>query len=170
VILVACGGGSLTVSEYAAQAEGLVAEMEARFASLDAEWYSQAPSAERARSYWDRRLAVRTVFLESIEALEPPAEIADLHAVALDVFSRITEADKALAARVATYETVTEHRQWADTPEAQALVAVLDEVFAFCRAIQAEFDATEKRESLQDVAWLPPEMKEIVKVAFGCPP
>jgi hypothetical protein len=57
-----------------------------------------------------------------------------------------------------------------NTAEGQAAEAVLEEVFAFCRASQAEFDATEERESLEDVPWLPPEMTEIVKVAFGCPP
>ena len=57
-----------------------------------------------------------------------------------------------------------------DTPEGQAADAVLEEVFAFCRASQAEFDATEDREALEDAAWVPSEMKEVVKVAFGCPP
>jgi len=170
VILVACGGGSLTVSEYAAQAEELVATLEARFESLDTEWESQAPTLRGARSYWEGRLAVRAEFLEGVRALEPPDELADIHAAALDVFSRITTADEALAARVATFETVTEHWQWVDTPEGQASLAVLEEVFALCRATQAEFDATEERESLEDVPWIPPELKEVVKVAFGCPP
>jgi hypothetical protein len=65
---------------------------------------------------------------------------------------------------------VTEHWQWVETPEGQAADAVLEEVFAFCRASQAEFDATEVREALEDAAWVPSEMKEVVKVAFGCPP
>ncbi|MGB5168918.1 MAG: hypothetical protein WBP49_11000 [Acidimicrobiia bacterium] len=37
-VLGACGGGTLTPSEYAEQAERLVAEMTAQFVSLDAEW------------------------------------------------------------------------------------------------------------------------------------
>ena len=39
-ILAACGGGTLTVSEYAAEVEQLVAEMEAEFAT-------KHPAAER---------------------------------------------------------------------------------------------------------------------------
>ena len=66
-------------------------------------------------------------------------------------------------------ETVTEHWQWVETPEGQAAEAVLEDVYAFCRASQAEFDATGEREPLADVPWVPPEMKEIVSVAFGCP-
>lgn len=170
VILVACGDGSPTVSEYAAQVEDLVAEMEAQFESLDAQWEAESPNLDGARRYWVRRLAIRADFLEGIEALDPPEGVADQHAAAIDVFSRITAADQALAARVATYENVTEHWQWVETPEGRAADAVLEEVFAFCRASQAEFDATAERESLEDAPWIPAEMREVVRVAFGCPP
>ena len=170
LLLVACGGNSLTVSEYAAEAEDLVAAMGSQFASLDREWEAQPPTAEGARDYWRRRLAIRAEFLDGVEDLDPPDAVADQHAAALDVFTRITEADEALADRVATFETVTEHWQWVDTPEGRAADAVLEEVYAFCRASQAEYDATGDREPLEDVGWIPGEMSEVVKVAFGCPP
>lgn len=170
MILTACGGGSLSVSEYAAEAERLVAVMEADFESLDNGWESQAPSVEGARRYWAGRLKVRADFLEGVRDLDPPDAVAEQHVAALDVFGRITAADEALADRVATLETITDHWQWVDTPEGQRAEAVLEEVFAFCRASQAEFDATEEREALVDVPWLPSEMTEVVSVAFGCPP
>jgi len=169
LILVGCGRGTLTVSEYAAAAEDLVAVMETQFESLDTDWESQTPTAEGAQRYWTRRLAIRAEFLEGVRALDPPDEVVDQHTAAIDVFTRITAADEALAARVATLDTVTEHWQWVETPEGQAAEAVLEEVYAFCRASQAEFDATGAREPLTDVPWVPPEMKEIVRVAFGCP-
>jgi hypothetical protein len=115
-------------------------------------------------------LAIREEFLDGVEALHPPDEVADQHAAALDVFTRITEADQALAARVATFEEVTDHWQWIDTPEGRAADAVLEEVYAFCRASQEEYDATAQREPFSDTPWMPAAMDEIVKVAFGCPP
>lgn len=169
LILTSCGG-NLTLSEYAAQAEDLVAEMESDFASLDREWESQDPSVEGALRYWDGRLDVRAEFLAGVEALDPPEAVADQHAAALDVFGRITAADEDLAERVATFETVAEHWQWVDTPEGLAADELLEEVFAFCRASQAEYDATKDREGLKDVPWIPSEMSEVVSVAFGCPP
>jgi hypothetical protein len=168
--LAACGGGSLTISEYAAEAESLVAEMEGNFAGLDAAWESEAPSVERATEYWEGRLAVRHEFLESIQALDPPEAIAEQHTAALDVFARITTADEALAARVAEFDAITEHWQWVDTPEGEAADAILEEVFVFCRASQADYDATKDRAPLRDVPWIPSEMSEVVSVAFGCPP
>jgi hypothetical protein len=169
-VLGACGGGTLTLSEYAAEAEALVAAMEARFEALDAEWESQTPTRDGALAYWDGRLDIRTDFLDGVRALRPPEAVADQHDAALDIFTRITEADEALAARVATFDTVTEHWEWVDTPEGRAAEAVLEEVWAFCRSSQAEYDATETGEALEDQPWVPGEMTEVVKVAFGCPP
>ncbi len=169
LFIPACGGGSLTVSEYAAEVERLVAEMQSRFAALDGEWESQPPTLEGATAYWEGRLDIREDFLDGVEALDPPEVVQDQHDMALDLFGRITAADEALAARVATFDTITDHWEWVDTPEGRASDAVLADVYEFCRSSQAEYDSTEERESLEEVDWLPADMKEVVKVAFGCP-
>lgn len=168
--VAACGGRTLTLTEYATEVESLVAEMEADFDSIDAVWEAHAPTVEGARNYWDRRLEIRDEFLAGVRDLTPPEEVASQHETALDLFGRITAADEALAARVATYETITDHWQWVGTPEGHAAEAVLAEVYSFCRAAQEEYDATAEREALEDVPWVPPEMQQVVKVAFGCPP
>ena len=168
--LAACGDSPPTAAEYAEEIEELVGEMEARFASADAEWETQTPSLDGALAYWEERLDIRVDFLDDLEDMEYPPEVAAMHAESLAIFRRITAADEAIAESVRAYDTVTEHRPWLDTPEGQASLAVLEEVFAFCRASQAEFDATGEREDLEDVPWLPPEMSQTIKVAFGCPP
>jgi hypothetical protein len=63
-----------------------------------------------------------------------------------------------------------EHWQRVDTPEGRAAEAIPEGVFAFCRASQADYDATSDRAPLPDVPWIPSEMSEVVSVAFGCPP
>ncbi len=170
LLLASCGGTELTVTEYAQEVETVVHDMEVRFGSLDAAWEAQTPSHAGATQYWDGRLEIREWFLDAIRQLDPPEGLAGMHDDSIAVFTSITEADEALAARVATMTEVTEHREWLATPEGQASLAVLEDVFAFCRSSQSEFDATEERAALEGVAWVPPEMKEIVKVAFGCPP
>jgi hypothetical protein len=170
IALAACGSGELSLTDYAAEVESMVAEMESRFATIDAEWESEPPTVERASDYWDDRLEIRNDFLEFVEALNPPEEIVEMHRAAIEVFTRITDADVALSVRAAEYETLESHWQWADTPEGQAADAVLADVFAFCRDSQDEFDATREREELEELAWIPAEMKEVVRVAFGCPP
>ena len=168
--LVACGTQELTAEQYAVEIEGLVQEMEDSFAAADAAWEGQTPNLEGAREYWDERLHIRSEFLEDLEQLATPPEVADMHSAALEVFERIADADIAIAELVASYDDIDEHRPWRDSPEGRASLAVLEEVFEFCRSSQAEFDATSQREDLEEVPWLPPEMSSVIKVAFGCPP
>jgi len=168
VFLVAgCWSGPMTITEYADGAETLVADMEDRFASIDAAWEAREPTLEGALRYWEERLMIRHDFLTGVRGLDPPESIADIHEAALDIFARITAADEKLAASVATYDEVTDHWQWVDTPEGMATDDILEEIFAFCRSSQDEFDATEQGEAFEDTPWVP---ARVVKVAFGCPP
>ena len=168
--LAACSTPTLTVTEYADEIEDLVGSMEARFASADADWEAQQPSLEGAIAYWDERLDIRTDFLSDLEDIAYPPEVTEMHETSLALFRRITAADVAIAESVEQYDDISEHRPWLTTPEGQASLAVLDEVYEFCRSSQAEFDATSEREDLEGLPWLPPEMSEVIKVAFGCPP
>ncbi len=168
--LGACGSGEMTITEYATEVEALVGDMTARFAGIDAEWTSQPPSVARAQEYWEARLEIRNDFLDGIGQLRPPEAVIDQHEAALAVFQRMTDADVALRDVVDEYDFIDDHWQWVDTPEGRAADAVLEDVFAFCRASQEEFDATEERESFEEMPWLPAQMKEVVRVAFGCPP
>jgi len=54
--------------------------------------------------------------------------------VVLDLLSRFTAAEEALAASVDTYESITDHWQWQDSPEAQAALALNEEVVGLCHA------------------------------------
>jgi hypothetical protein len=168
--LAGCGGASLSLGEYAAEGEHLVANMNAGFAELDAGWESQAPTREGALEYWEERLEIRETFLEGIEGLDPPREVEAMHETALDLFARINEADEALAARVEAQDTVTGHWDWNDLPEGRVSLAIIEEIFEFCRYSQGQFDATQARGAVVDLPWVPSEMTEVISVSFGCPP
>jgi len=167
--VIACGGGSLTMTEYAAESEVIAADVIGRIAAADAAWESQPPTPERAKAYWEARLAARHDFMDAVHALDPPGEFADFHNAAVEVYGKVTAAEEALAARSAEYETFTDHGQWWDTPEGRAARALDDEGIAICQAAQAEFDATAQRDEFSDAPWIPPELKEVVRAALGCP-
>jgi hypothetical protein len=169
LLATCCGGGSPSLAEYAEEGEELTTTVIAQIATLDAEWETQEPTLEGAREYWDRRVAVRVEFLEGIQELDPPDGLVELHETALDLFSRLVDAEEALAARVAAFESPTGPDGWWDTPEGRAARAVDEEAIAICQAAQASFDATQERQVLSDVPWVPSEMRESVRVAFGCP-
>jgi hypothetical protein len=171
LIVGACGGGRLTMSEYAAQAEDLTTEIIERIAALDAEWESQVPTAAGAQTYWEHRLEARVEFQEGFQALDPPEQAIESHEAALAFFSRLTAAERALAARAVTldFEEATDHGLWWNTPEGRAALTADAEAIAICQAGQEEFDETQHREVFADTPWIPPEMKEVVQVALGCP-
>ena len=60
--------------------------------------------------------------------------------------------------------------QWGRDSQGQVVLVALEDTYILCRATQAEFDATQDREGFGSVPWIPPEMKEVIQVAFGCPP
>ena len=93
----------------------------------------------------------------------------ELHEVVVELFDRLNIAEEALAARVATMEPGIGAGAWWDTPEGRTAAAVDEEVTAICCVAQGEFDKTEDRSAFADMPWIPPEMKEAVRVAFGCP-
>lgn len=169
LVLVACGGGTLTLSEYGEQGEQLVIEVSQRVDGLDAELESEDQTVDSVRAYWDERVQARRDFSEGLEALEPPDEAAELHAVVVDIFNRLTVAEESLAARVTSLETVSGPAEWWATPEGQIARAVDEEVTQICVVAQGAFDETVDREAVVDVPWMPPEMKEVVRVAFRCP-
>lgn len=168
LLIAACGGGDLSLSEYNAQGSTLVAVMEERISTLDAEWDAQTPTMERVKTYWDHRVAARVETLEGLQALDPPEQIEDLLGTGLDLFSKLTAAESALAARVSTFDTVTGPSEWWDTTEGRAVRAVDEEIDAFCFIVQARYDATIERVALAEVPWIPVDMKEVIQIDIGC--
>lgn len=165
--LVACGGDSLSSSEYAVQVEDEVAAMNARLDQIDAE-LEMAASVDEASQLWDQRIAARQRFFDYLEAVDPPSSATELHAAASDILGRVVEAEAAMAALAGDYETVASLGQIWNTPEGQAARAVDQEAVAICRAAQASFDETAGREVLADVPWVTSDMKEVIDVVFGC--
>lgn len=168
LLVAACGSDQLSLSEYNKQGMVIVTAMEERIYALDAEWESHTPTVEGARSYWDRRVKARVDAIEGLETLKAPDELADLLGAGLGLFIELTDAEKALAVRVASFETATEPHQWWDTAEGKAVLALDEEVNAYCRIVQARYDETIDRIILSDVPWMPSDMKEIVQVDIGC--
>ena len=165
--LVACGGGGLTLTEYAERLEEEVALMNARIDELDVRMQDPA-SVDEARGLWDGRVAARERLVGVFEDLDPPDSAEEMHAAVADIVERLTAAEAALGARAAEYETVVDLGEIWDTAEGRAARAVDEEAIAICQAAQAMFDETADREILADVPWMTAEMKEIVDVVFGC--
>ncbi len=167
--LAACGGTGLTTQEYAGQAEGLITEVQARIATLDAEWVAGTPTPEGARDYWDQRLAARERFLAGLEALDAPDQAAELHDNVIGLFATLNAAEAALAAHIGSFDTLSDHWQGWNSAEGRAARAADEELISICRIVQQDLDDTKAREVFTDMPWLPSDMREIVEVVLGCP-
>lgn len=163
--LTACGGDS-SLSEYAAELESAVGEMNGRLDELDAE-LSENADLEEVRRYANERVAARYAFVGVLGELEPPSEVSDLHGAAREVMGRLADAESALADYVNNLDSAMGVDDLWGTPLGVAARTADEESIELCLAAQEKLD-TRERSKFADVPWIPPELKEVVQVAFGC--
>ena len=168
LVVAGCGGGQLTLAEYADKAEELMITMTQRIDDADAKLLAGVRTVESTKAYFDEKTAARHEFIDKFEALEPPEEAVEMHAAGLDMITQLTAAEDALARRAHDIETTDELSVLWDSPEAQVAGAVDKEAIAFCEEAQARFDSTADRQAFADFPWIPPELQEVVVVFFGC--
>ena len=165
LLLAACGGGS-GLTEYADRLESAVTEMNTRLDELDAQLPEDA-DLDEVKHYADERLEARNRFVDVLEGLEPPDSVRDLHIAAVGLMSRLTDAEAALAAYTEELDTLEGAGDLWATPLGVAARSADAEAIELCLAAEQELDTTERSE-LEGVPWIPPELKEVVQVAFGC--
>jgi hypothetical protein len=169
VIVAGCGGDQLSLTEFGEETELLVAVMAVEMGELDSEMESLATTVDGTKSYWDRRMQIRTGFLGDLRALEPPDEAAELQLIVIDVFGGLVDAEQALADSVVGSGTVSTPSQWWSSPEGDAARAADAEMLGICEIVQSAFDETQRRDKLAGTPWMPSSLKEVVRVAFHCP-
>lgn len=168
VLIAGCGDGELTINEYASEMEELVTTMNREIDALDAGQASMITTVDGIQDYFEQKLAARHEFLESYQAIAPPEDAAEMHATALDIVSKLTEAEEALAQRA---EGINDPAEWSDLwvgEEAQAFATIDEEAVAICQTAQAQMDSTTDRDVFGDLPWIPSELQEVVLVFFGC--
>jgi len=163
VLLVACGGG-ISLTEYAETLEVLAFDMRGQLEAGDAQ-VSGTPTIETAREVITQALDIRAEFQADLTALDPPEQIASLHADLIDLHARILTAQEAFAARAATATSLEELDQ---SMEAQTYRATATESVSLCQEFQATIDATAAQAIFVDVPWIPGDLKEVVEATFGC--
>lgn len=163
-VVAACGGGTLSVTEYSERAESMARVMLDEFDVLEAQWAS-ATTVEEGEEVLDRAVVIRTDFQNGMTELNPPETFADLHADLGEHLGRILAAQEAWATRADTADSLDELQT---SPEALAYWNLDAEMYPLCLELQARLDATAEREIFAEVPWIPSEMKEVVAVVMGC--
>jgi hypothetical protein len=164
-MLVGCGGGGSSLTEYAESLEALVSEMSGQLEAGDVRMSTGTPTIEDGREVLTSALDVRAEFQEGLTALDPPGVVADIHADLVDLHARIITAQEVFAARAETANGLEELDQ---SIEAQDYRATVAEAVPLCQELQAKIDATAAHAAFADVPWIPGDLKEVVEVTFGC--
>lgn len=116
-------------------------------------------------AFLEQEVAIRNVFLDRFEALDPPESNAEVHRLLGDVFVRLTAAAEGLAATAGTVGSIEESEQ---TPEFAECRAANAEGARVCLDVQARLDQlSASGEALADVPWVP-GLGMIVHAALGC--
>jgi hypothetical protein len=168
ILLPGCGSGEPTLGEYAEELEVLVTTMNRKITVLDSNLESEPLTVEGTQNYFEEKIAARDELLESFRAIEPPEEATDMHAAALDIVAKLTNAERALAQQADKIETADELSELWNTQAGLTADAVDEEARAFCATAQSQFDSTADRAAVFDGPWIPTELKEVVQVFFGC--
>lgn len=166
VAAISCGGG-ISTPEYADRVETLVVDMIDRLDALDLE-YAAADDIAEIRHYAHERVEARERMLAGLEDLEPPAALEELHREAVEIMSLLTRAERDLADRVDEADDLASVRALWNTPEGVAASEATMRAFLLCEAAQARFDRTRSADEFEDMPWIPPEMKDVIDVAFNC--
>lgn len=172
LLLAACGGGELTVTEYVAELNALMGRVipqgEALFASPEGAVLVEGADLDQFTPQ-DLEVALLRIadiedeVNESIADIEPPALVADFHNLFFD--TRYATAREALAVRAAA---ATSWEELSATPEMDAYRTAVAVDKQACVDFQNDMDATEARGAFDDTPWIPGELKEVVTAALGC--
>jgi hypothetical protein len=160
----ACGGSTLSLTEYSELFQLASFAMTDEFDVLEAQWAS-ATTAEDGMEILDRAVAVRTDLQNSLTDLDPPEALADFHGDLVELLGRILVVQEAWAVRAETAGSLDELQE---SSEALAYWDLDAKMTSLCLEFQSRIDATAERELFAEVPWIPGEMKEVVSLVVGC--
>ena len=163
-VFTACGGGTLSLTEYSELLQSASFAMIDEFDVLEAQWAS-ATTVEDGKEVLDRAVAIRTDLQNSLTDLDPPEALADLHGDLVEQLGQLLTVQEAWAVRAETAGSLDELKE---SPEAVAYWDLEAEMRPLCFEFQSRLDATAEREIFAEVPWIPGEMKEVVSLVLGC--
>jgi hypothetical protein len=180
LMVAACGGGEMTLTEYVERVDAIfergIQQYEMVVASpqgsvLVVGQGQHLGLADQGAQLTDftpqdlhvaleRVAEIQAEALEAAAVIDPPEQIADLHAL---FFRELPIAELAARAGIAA--------DWDELSESPEMAAYRDALAAdnqVCADFQAKLDATAARRAFADAPWVPSELKEIVDYALGC--
>lgn len=170
LVVVACGGNELSLTEYVDRLNAVGAEASARGEALaDRAAQTIDFTPQDLQAILEQAGEIRIDVEEAVEDIEPPEQIADLHEEIFDWHARFITVESDLATRAGMAEdTDADWTALSDSPEMAAYRTAIAEGKQICDEFQGKLDATAERGTFSDVPWLPNQMTEVVEAVLGC--
>jgi hypothetical protein len=169
LVVAGCGGGPLSLSEYSSEVTALIETLDGRLDAEAEEYFSQPPSIEGLQAYLEIRVDGYRRAVDGLDAIQPSQEVEQLHATFAQIMGDLLVAEEARADFADTITSVDDLQPVWDGPASQAVTAAEDKAIVLCYAAQSTFDATQERDLLSEVPWMPADLKDVINVALNCP-
>ena len=166
LVLAACSG-SMSADEYVAGLNDLIATTAPDLVESTAAYEQIAdPTMEDWAAFVEREIAIRRVFGEGFDALDPPDAVTDVHRLMGDGLDRGLVATEALEVIANTASSPEEAQR---TPEfAEYRAANADGASRVCQEAVAKLDElAASGEAFADQPWVS-NLAVTVRAAFGC--
>jgi len=165
-ITVAACGGSNPAEDYI---DGLNDIVTTGFADFEAASVAHRqitnPTMNDSVAFLEQEIAIRRVFHDGFEALDPPEAITEVHQAVGDAFARLLAATERV---VAVADTVDNLQELEQTPEFAEYQAANADGAVVCLDVQAKFDdLAANSEAFRDDPWLS-SVALTVQVALRC--
>jgi len=170
LVLAACGSADASLSEYAGELESLVATMNARLDRGTEALDTEPSTVELIRKWADDRIAARNEFMDALAAIVPPEEVEDLHAAATDTIGSLVAAEQGMVDEIHRIDDLATLQSIWSSPAGQAARVADAKAVEICQAAQVAMDSTADRAQFAGTPWVPAELQDVVRVAFGCTP
>ena len=159
------------MTEYGDRLDGAADEAGRRGAELLAEaaGVTDVTPAQLQQGLLRGLREVRIPLQETVDAIDPPEAIAELHDLMWNWHAGFISIEQALADRVGeTPDTAAGWTALSDSSEMAAYRAAVAEGKRICNQFQSWLDATEIAEAFEGTPWTPGGMREVVEAALGC--
>ena len=126
ILAIACGddGEELTLEEYFREVESLSDEADERVEplveALNQEFDSEAEQIEATRDYFNASIPILRDFGDSLDEVDPPAEVENPHEEAVAGIAELVEFLQDFTDRFADVESTSDLEELLDAPELEA--------------------------------------------------
>ena len=164
IVVAACGGGSMSETEYVENLNALVVNAAARFEAAGAAFGQIAdPTMEEYVAFVEQQLAIEYDVRDTFDTLDPPDSIDDVNQVMVDTLGQIVAVAEGL---VDASDTVNSLAELESTPEFVEYQTVNADADSMCFDVQAKINDLSTTEVI-DNPWIA-DLRMTVQAFLDC--